>query len=83
VPVKDLSVDQQKSKLGDMQITCDDFQQVLQDLKAMGLNLNIDQEAPIALKSILPLDEKEKKIVNQASNETKRVNPIRRKLMNP
>ena len=74
-PVRELSTDQQNARLGDMQVTCDDFRKVLLDLEAMGLPMTKNQEAPATLDAILPLDEAEKALV-----ETKKKGQEREKI---
>ena len=84
-PVSTLSTDQQKSILHDMQVTCGDFQKVLNDLEAMGLPMTKNQEAPAALDAILPLEAEEKALVGKRSgkgSENER-NSLKNRFLNP
>ena len=52
-----LSVDEQKLKLHEMKTTCDDFVNVLNDLKKMGVDIDIKSEKPIELASMITISE--------------------------
>ncbi len=52
-----LSVEQQKLKLHEMQETCNDFTEVLSELRQMGVDLNIKSDKPVAMSSVITVPE--------------------------
>jgi hypothetical protein len=52
-----LSTDEQKMKLHEMKTTCDDFVNVLNDLKKMGVDIDIKSDKPIELASMVTIPE--------------------------
>jgi hypothetical protein len=52
-----LSTEEQKMKLHEMKTTCDDFVEVLNDLKSMGVDIKIESDKPIELDSMVTLSE--------------------------
>jgi hypothetical protein len=54
---EELSVDEQKMKLHEMKSTCDDFVNILSDLKKMGVDIDIKSEKPIELNSMITIPE--------------------------
>jgi hypothetical protein len=52
-----LSTEEQKMKLHEMKNTCDDFVEVLKDLKSMGVDIKIESDKPIELDSMITLSE--------------------------
>ncbi len=54
---EELSVDEQKLKLHEMQTTCDDFVAILNDLKQMGVNVEVKSDKPIELNSMITIPE--------------------------
>lgn len=54
-----LLADEQNAKLHEMKVTCDEFTAVLGDLAKMGLKINLRNEKPIELNSIITISKTE------------------------
>lgn len=65
--VADLSTDQQKLKLHEMQVTCSEFNEVLQDLAKMGLKINLRSERTIEYDSIVSVPKAERDKITKQS----------------
>ena len=58
-----LSVDQKKTKLHEMQVTCNEFKGVLKDLSKMGLKIELRTEKPVEFNSLVTVpDSKQSKL---------------------
>ncbi len=63
----DLSTDQKKLKLHEMQVTCNEFNEVLQDLAQMGLKINLRSERPIEYDSLVSVPKAERDKITKQS----------------
>jgi hypothetical protein len=71
-----LSVDQKKTKLHEMQVTCNEFKGVLRDLSKMGLKIELRKEKPIEVDSLVtvPASKQSKvKIKTATKGQTKQL----------
>ncbi|WP_397447424.1 hypothetical protein [Polaribacter sp. R77954] len=57
---KELSVDEKNLKLQEMKMSCDDFNIVINDLRKMGLKLNVNSKQPISEASLMQFTKKTK-----------------------
>ena len=57
---KELSVDEKNLKLQEMKMSCDDFNAVINDLRKMGLKLNVNSKQPISEASLMQFTKKTK-----------------------
>ena len=73
-----LSVDEQKMKLHEMKTTCDDFINVLKDLKEMGVDIDIKSDKPIELESMLTIPESLNNRLNTQKKLTHRKQQIKK-----
>lgn len=73
-----LSVEEQKMKLHEMKNTCDDFVEVLNDLKQMGVDINVKSDKPIALESIITIPETVNEKLNITKKQTQRKQQIKK-----
>lgn len=73
-----LSLDQQKMKLHEMKTTCGDFVNVLNDLKQMGVNIDIKSEKPIDLDSMISIPESISTKLNNNKSQTQRKQQIKK-----
>lgn len=77
-----LSVDQKKTKLHEMQVTCDEFKGVLRDLSKMGLKIELRKEKPVDFDSLVtvPLSKQNKLKVKSATKQQKQ--QLKKKYLN-
>lgn len=54
---EDLTVEEQKLKLHEMKTTCDDFVAIMNDLKQMGVKIDVKSDKPIELSSMITIPE--------------------------
>ncbi len=73
-----LSTDEQKMKLHEMKTTCDDFVNVLNDLKNMGVDIDIKSEKPIELASMITIPESLSTKLNLQKKQTRRKQQIKK-----
>ncbi len=74
----DLSVDAQKMKLHEMSTTCGDFKTILDDLRKMGVAVDIKDEKPAELNSIITIPESVSTKLNTQINQTQRKQQIKK-----
>lgn len=78
---EDLSTDQRNLKLDEMKVTCSDFQSVLKDLSMMGLKIEMKNEKPIELDSLVSVTGKHKaKLKSKSKAQQKQ--QLRKKYLN-
>ncbi len=77
-----LSTDQKNMKLHEMKVTCSEFQSVLKDLEKMGLKLNMRNEKPIELNSIVSITNKHKEKLKTKSKNQQQQEQLRKKYLN-
>ncbi len=73
-----LSVDEQKQKLHEMKNTCDDFVEVLKDLKKMGVDIDIKSDKPIAIESMVSVPDKVKEKIEKTQTVTVRKEQVKK-----
>ncbi len=78
----DLSTDQEKVKLHEMKVTCNEFKSVLSDLSKMGLKINLRSEKQIELKSIVSLTDIDKLKTKLKSKSITQQQQLRKKYLN-
>jgi hypothetical protein len=78
----ELSTDQKNLKLHEMEVTCSEFQSILNDLSMMGLKINMRSERPIELDSIVSITKKEKEKLKSKSKNQDQKSQLRKKYLN-
>jgi len=78
---EDLSTDQRNLKLHEMKVTCSDFQSVLKDLSMMGLKIEMKNEKPIELDSLVSVTGKLKAKIKTKS-KAQQQQQLRKKYLN-
>jgi len=78
---EELSKDQQMMKLHEMEVTCQEFQTVLADLKQMGLNIDLKSAKPVALSSIISVTEKHKGKIKKETHAADTKKQLKRKYL--
>jgi len=75
---EELSVDEQNMKLHEMKTTCGDFVKVLNDLKKMGVDIDIKSEKAIELNSMITIPEELNLKINTQKNQVQRKQQIKK-----
>lgn len=75
---EELSTDQQKMKVHEMKSTCDDFVNVLKELKEMGVDIDVLSDKPIELSSMVTIPEKVKSKLKLHEHKTKQKQQIKK-----
>jgi hypothetical protein len=75
---ENLSVEEQKMKLHEMKTTCDDFVNVLNDLKQMGVDINVKSDKPIELNSMITIPESLNEKLQTQKKQTQRKQQIKK-----
>jgi hypothetical protein len=76
-----LSSDQTKMKLHEMQVTCDEFKGVLRDLERMGLKMSLRSERPVEVASLLTLPESKRGKTGKRSSRRSETKDVRKKYL--
>ena len=74
----ELSVDEQKIKLHEMKTTCEDFAAVLNDLKKMGVAIDVKSEKPVELSSMITIPESVSIRLNTPLKQSQRKQQIKK-----
>jgi hypothetical protein len=75
---EELSVEEQKMKLHEMKTTCDDFVNILNDLKKMGVEIDVKSEKPIELNSMITIPEALNSKINAQKKQVQRKQQIKK-----
>jgi hypothetical protein len=75
---EDLSTDEQKMKLHEMKTTCDDFVLVLNDLKNMGVDIDIKSDKPIESASMITISDAVSNKIKTSQKQAKRLEQIKK-----
>lgn len=68
--VDQLSIDQQKMRVHEMKTTCSQFMDVVNDLKQMGVKMDIKSELPEEVSSLVSIPETIKEKINRQKKQT-------------
>lgn len=77
----DLSVEQKQQKFHEMETTCREFKQLLQDLVKMGLQLKVNVENPASEDGFITMSEKDRNRIKKETKKTARESRVLRKTL--
>jgi hypothetical protein len=75
----ELSTDQEKLKLHEMRVTCDEFKSVLRDLSEMGLKIELRSEKPVEAESLVSVPRARMEKLKAGSQAKRQKNQLRGK----
>jgi hypothetical protein len=75
---EELSVEEQKMRLHEMKTTCGDFSAILNDLKQMGVDINVKSDKPIELSSMITIPETVSSKLKTKKTQTQRKQQLKK-----
>jgi hypothetical protein len=79
---EELSIDQKREKLSDMETTCNEFKDLLKDLKGMGLKIDLNSEKPISESALMQVPSKYRSRIRTAKASREKNGTQKRRTLN-